>query len=54
VVGHSNTLLPLAKELGATPDVTNIEDGEYNYLFEVKMPPTGPATVTTHQFGLGH
>ncbi|MGY2134085.1 SixA phosphatase family protein [Hymenobacter sp. HD11105] len=54
VVGHSNTLLLLAKELGATPDVTNIEDGEYNYLFEVKMPPTGPATVTTHQFGLGH
>jgi phosphohistidine phosphatase SixA len=54
VVGHSNTVLPLAKELGATPDVTAIEDGEYNYLFEVKMPSTGPVTVTTHQFGVGH
>lgn len=40
-IGCGN-LLPLARELGAAPDITTIEDGEYNYLFEVKMPPRAP------------
>jgi phosphohistidine phosphatase SixA len=54
VVGHSNTVLPLVTELGATPEITRVEDGEYDYLFEVKIPPTGAATVITHRYGVGH
>ncbi|SMC00188.1 Phosphoglycerate mutase [Hymenobacter roseosalivarius DSM 11622] len=51
VVGHSNTLLPLVSALGATSEITTVEDGEYDYLFEVKVPPSGAATVVTHRFG---
>ncbi|WP_133273045.1 histidine phosphatase family protein [Hymenobacter radiodurans] len=51
VVGHSNTLLPLVTALGATSEITAVEDAEYDYLFEVKVPPTGTATVVTHRYG---
>ena len=52
VVGHSNTLLPLLQELGATPPVAQIADDEYGYLFEVQLPLSGsPPTVTARHYG---
>ena len=52
VVGHSNTLLPLLQELGATPPVARIGDDEYGYLFEVRIPLSGrPPTVTMRHYG---
>lgn len=53
VVGHSNTVLPLLEALGATPPVGQINDDEYSYLFEVKLPVgSGAPTVTTRHYGL--
>lgn len=54
IVGHSNTVLPLVAALGATSEITTVEDGEYDYLFEIKVPSTGTATVITHRYGAEH
>ncbi len=35
VVGHSNTILEIAKGLGTTPSLTKIEHGDYRNLFIV-------------------
>ncbi len=37
VVGHSNTILEIAKGLGAQPAMTKIESGDFDNLFEVKL-----------------
>ncbi|MFD1470112.1 histidine phosphatase family protein [Hymenobacter caeli] len=51
VVGHSNTLLPLIAALGAPLPVPEIGDAEYRYLFEVRVPARGPATVRVRHYG---
>ncbi|WP_071892655.1 histidine phosphatase family protein [Hymenobacter sp. PAMC 26628] len=51
VVGHSNTLLPLLAALGAPAPVAEISDDEYSYLFEVRVPAQGPATVRVRHYG---
>ena len=51
VVGHANTLLPLLKALGALLPVAAIGDAEYRYLFEVRVPAQGPATVRVRRYG---
>ncbi|TPG63695.1 SixA phosphatase family protein [Hymenobacter nivis] len=51
VVGHSNTLLPLLAALGAPAPVPEIPDDEYSYLFEVRVPAQGPATVRVRHYG---
>lgn len=51
VVGHSNTLLPLLAALGAPAPVAAIGGGEYRYLFEVRVPAQGPATVRVRHYG---
>ena len=37
VVGHSNTILDIAKGLGAKPTQTQIESGDFDNLFQVKI-----------------
>lgn len=51
VVGHSNTLLPLLAALGAPAPMAAIGDDEYRYLFEVRVPAQGPATVRVRHYG---
>ncbi len=52
VVGHSNTLLPLLTALGVAPlPLPEIGDAEYSYLFEVRVPAQGPATVRVRHYG---
>ena len=51
VVGHSNTLLPLLKALGAQPPVAEIKDNEFDYLFEVSMQPGKPSRVKVSRYG---
>ena len=52
VVGHSNTLLPLLRELGAAPPVAQIADDAYSYLFVVKLPARGgAATCAVQRYG---
>ncbi len=47
IVGHSNTILPMIEALGAAKPVSEIKDSEYDYLFQVLVPATGPAKVLT-------
>ncbi|PJJ60226.1 phosphoglycerate mutase family protein [Hymenobacter chitinivorans] len=51
VVGHSNTILETAEALGATRPVPTVQDNEFSYLLEVKLPAAGPATATARQYG---
>ena len=37
VVGHSNTILDIAKGLGAQPTLTQIESGDFDNLLRVKI-----------------
>lgn len=37
VVGHSNTILPVARGLGARPTMTRIESGDYDNLLLVRI-----------------
>ncbi len=37
VVGHSNTILPIAIGLGAKPTMTKIESGDFDNLFRVRL-----------------
>lgn len=51
VVGHSNTLLPLMAALGVLTALPEIKDEEYDYLFEVRLPASGPVTVKVRHYG---
>ncbi|WP_375446814.1 histidine phosphatase family protein [uncultured Fibrella sp.] len=46
-VGHSNTVLEIAKELGTTPSLQKIEHGDYANLLIVRMRLTGAGWRTT-------
>lgn len=37
IVGHSNTLIPLLKNLGLQPAIPEIKDSDYDNLFIVKL-----------------
>ncbi len=37
VVGHSNTILPIARRLGARPTMTQIEPGDYDNLLTLRI-----------------
>lgn len=55
VVGHSNTILETAEALGAPRPVPAVQDAEYNYLLEVRIPrdSTQAPTVQARRYGLG-
>lgn len=50
VVGHSNTIPPLLKELGVVEDV-KIDERQYGDLWIVTVPGEGPATLEVRRFG---
>lgn len=50
VVGHSNTVPAILRGLGIT-EVAAIPDAEYDNLFIVTVPETGPARVVRAKFG---
>jgi probable phosphoglycerate mutase len=53
VVGHSNTILEMAEALGAARPVATVQDNEFGYLLEVRLPAAGAATATARQYGAG-
>lgn len=50
VVGHSNTVPALVAALGA-PRPANVCDAEYDNLYVVTIPPSGPASVVHGRYG---
>jgi broad specificity phosphatase PhoE len=50
IVGHSNTVPALIAALGGPADVT-IGDPEFDGLFILSVPPTGPSTLVTLRYG---
>ncbi|GAB2783287.1 phosphohistidine phosphatase SixA [Hymenobacter luteus] len=53
VVGHSNTILETVEALGAKRPVSAVQDSEYDYLLEVRLPAdtTQAATVVARRYG---
>lgn len=50
IVGHSNTILTLIKAFGATPSTEQLQDTQYNLLFELKISPQ-KTTLTERTYG---
>jgi broad specificity phosphatase PhoE len=50
VAGHSNTVPDIVAALGA-PKPPNICDSEYDNLYVVRVPTSGPATVERRRYG---
>lgn len=51
IVGHSNTVLSLIDDFGATPPVEEIGDNEYDYLFTVRVVEGAMPTVDMRGYG---
>jgi broad specificity phosphatase PhoE len=51
VVGHSNTITAIATALGA-PAMPDLCDGDYDQLFVLEIPPSGPTRVARLRFGV--
>lgn len=53
VVGHSNTILETVEALGAPRPVSAVQDAEYDYLLEVRLPrdTTQAATAVARRYG---
>lgn len=51
IVGHSNTVLSLIDDFGATPPVEEIADNEYDYLFTVRVAEGMMPTVDMRGYG---
>ena len=51
IVGHSNTVLSLIDDFGATPPVEEIADDEYDYLFTVRVAEGMMPTVEMRGYG---
>lgn len=51
VVGHSNTILEIARALGTTPTVAEIRHTDYQHLLIVRLrqPPPGPRRATLRE-----
>ncbi|MBO2010953.1 phosphoglycerate mutase family protein [Hymenobacter negativus] len=51
IVGHSNNVLSLIDDFGATPPVEEIADNEYEYLFTVRLVEGLMPTVEVRGYG---
>ena len=51
IVGHSNTVLSLIDDFGATPPVEEIADNEYDYLFTIRLVEGAMPTVDMSGYG---
>ncbi|WP_295770118.1 histidine phosphatase family protein [uncultured Mucilaginibacter sp.] len=54
IVGHSNTLLPVMKALGADTPFTELTDDDYDMLFKVTVPEKGTAKLSISYYGEPH
>ncbi len=55
VVGHSNTILEIARGLGAKPTMTRIEPGDYDNLWRIRIhrgPFTKSVTISQVTYGV--
>jgi broad specificity phosphatase PhoE len=50
VVGHSNTITSIAAALGA-PKLADLCDGDYDQLFMIELPASGPPRFVKSRFG---
>jgi len=50
VVGHSNTIMPIAAALGA-PSMPDLCDGDYDQILTLELQPSGPPRLTRTRFG---
>jgi 2,3-bisphosphoglycerate-dependent phosphoglycerate mutase len=54
IVGHSNTLIPLAKALGAAVPFETLTDDDYDMLLKVTVDDKGQAKLTISHYGQKH
>lgn len=54
VGGHSNTVLEILEALGAKRPVPEIDDEDYDFLFEIKIDRFGKVILHTHRYGTEH
>ena len=50
VVGHSNTIMPIAAALGA-PSLPDLCDGDYDQIITLELQPSRPPRMTRTRFG---
>ncbi|OAQ38917.1 hypothetical protein A5893_12830 [Pedobacter psychrophilus] len=53
IVGHSNTIIPLAKDLGAKILLDQLTDEDYDFIFELKIKDAKVKTSIKH-YGASH
>jgi 2,3-bisphosphoglycerate-dependent phosphoglycerate mutase len=53
VVGHSNTIIPLAKALGAKILYREFNDDDYDFIFKLKVR-NGKVKTVIHHYGANH
>lgn len=51
VVGHSNTIVPMAKAFGVEPPVTEVPDSKYDHIFKITITADNNATLEAEQYG---
>lgn len=53
IVGHSNTVVSLAKELGAKIPFSDLKDDDYDFIFKLKVKKNKTKTSIKH-YGVSH
>ncbi len=54
IVGHSNTIIPLAKAFGAAVPFEMLTDDDYDMLFKIVVDNDGTAKLTISHYGMPH
>ncbi len=54
IVGHSNTIIPLAKAFGAAVPFETLTDDDYDMLFKIVIDNNGAARLTISHYGAPH
>lgn len=53
IVGHSNTVLPIIKALGAQTDLKTLTDDDYDFIFELRIK-GDKVKLNIHRYGASH